>query len=110
MIKIVLLVTTALYPHKVASEVAKKNIEMATKYPPAPDIGETVIMGARATKKGITVLAVYNVKKGKMEEALIRLTMQYQEFVASIEGFKWHVKTFMTVAEAYKAVGMEAPG
>ncbi|MFX1410368.1 MAG: hypothetical protein ACFFA6_08445 [Promethearchaeota archaeon] len=105
----VLLVATVLIPHAAASKIAKKYIEMLKKYPPRPEISETIALGTRATKKGIIILSVMDVKKGKVEEAIIDISGQYQEYVASIEGLKWKLNTFMDMAEAYKAIGMEPP-
>lgn len=104
----VLIMTTVLYPHKVANEVAKKYIEMVQKYPTDPSLGEMLAMGTRATLDGIKVIYIGSIAKGKVEEALSTLATQYQEYT-SIEGFKWQVETLLDMAEAYKAVGMTAP-
>lgn len=105
----VLLVSTVLIPHAAASKIAKKYIEMLKKYPPRPDLSETIALGTRGTKKGIIIFSVMNVKKGKVEETIINVTGQNQEYVAAIDGLKWQLDTYMDMTEAYKAIGMEAP-
>ena len=96
----VMLVTNSLYSAEAGTKVAKKALEMLKKYPPAPEISETVAVCARATKKGIEVLSVANVKKGKVEEALSRAATQNQEYAASIEGYKYEVNAYLDLAEA----------
>lgn len=104
----VLVLATIIYPHKVANEVAKKYIEMVQKYPADPSLGEMLALGTRATLEGIKVISVGSIPKGKVEEVMLNLATQYQEYT-SIEGFKWQVELLMDMAEAYKAIGMTAP-
>ena len=104
-----MLVGISLYPHEAATKVAKKYLEMIKKYPPDPEISETIAICARATKKGIETLSVANVKKGNVEEALSRSATWNQEFATSIDGYKWKTNAYLDMAEAYKAVGMEPP-
>ena len=105
----VMLVSNTLYPPEAATKVAKKYLEMMKKYPPDPEISETIVICARATKEGIETLSVANVKKGKVEEALSRAATQNQEYATSIDGYKYEVNAYLDMAEAYKAVGMEPP-
>jgi len=76
----VLIVATVLSPHAKSSEMAKKNIEMIQKYPPDPSIGKILAIGIKATTDGMRVLAVGDVKRGKVEEFMSRLAQQYQEY------------------------------
>ena len=103
-----LIVATVIFPHAKSSEVAKKNIELIQKYPPDPSIGKNLAIGVKATLDGMKVLAVGEVKKGKVEEFIARLATQYQEYTY-LEGFKYQIDTYLEVAEAYKALSMEPP-
>ena len=105
----VLIVATVMFPHAKSSKVAKKNIEMIKKYPPEPSIGNTLVIGVKSTMEGMQVLAVGEVKKGKVEEFMARLAKQYQEYALEIDGFKYQIETYFDVAEAYKILGMEPP-
>jgi len=105
----VLIVATVLFPHAKASEVAKKNIELIQKYPPDPSIGEGLVIGVKATTDGIQALFVGEAKKGKVEEFMANVAKQYQETALEVEGYKYQLDTYFTIAEAYKVLGMEAP-
>ncbi len=105
----VLIVATVIFPHAKSSKVAKKNIEMIKKYPSDPSIGSTLVIGVRSTVEGMQVLAVGDVKKGKVEDFMARLAQQYQEYALEIEGFKYQIETYFHIAEAYKILGMGPP-
>ncbi|NVM35582.1 MAG: hypothetical protein HWN81_08290 [Candidatus Lokiarchaeota archaeon] len=105
----VLIVATILFPHAKSSEVAKKNIDLIQKYPADPSIGEGLVIGVKATTDGIKVLFVGEVKKGKVEEYMSNIAKQYQETALEIDGYKYQLETYLTVAEAYKILGMEPP-
>ena len=105
----VLLVATVVFPHAKSSKVAKKNIEMIKKYPSDASIGEGIALGVKATTEGMQVLFVGDVKKGKVEEYMLRMAKQYQEYALEIEGLKYQIDTYFDVAEAYKILGMEPP-
>lgn len=104
----VLLITTAIYPHDKAREVGKKFIEVFKKYPPDPSLSKVLSIAVKATIDGIKVIGISEIKKGKFNEALDRATKSNLEY-ASIEGFKWEMETYMDVNEAMKNIGMEAP-
>ena len=105
----VLIVATVMFPHAKSSEVAKKNIEMIQKNPPEPSIGEGLALGIKATIEGMKALYVGEVKKGKVEEYMLRMASQYQEFALQIDGFKYQIEIYFDIAEAYKVLGMEPP-
>ncbi|MFW9999707.1 MAG: hypothetical protein ACFE88_06280 [Candidatus Hermodarchaeota archaeon] len=98
-----------MFPHAKSNKVAKKNIEMIQKYPADPSIGKTLVIGVKATVEAMEVLAVGEVKKGKVEEFMSRLATQYQEYALQIDGFKYQMETYFSIAEAYKILGMEPP-
>ncbi|NVM00743.1 MAG: hypothetical protein HWN67_00285 [Candidatus Helarchaeota archaeon] len=104
----VLIVTTVLYPHGKAKDVGKKYIEVLKKFPPDRSLAKTVLVAARATKDGIKVIGISDVKKGKYKEALIRLVQSEQEYT-DIEGFTYEIETYLDITEAMPIVGLEAP-
>ena len=105
----VVIVVTFLFPHAKSPQVAKKNIEMIQKYPSDPSISKTACLAANPTLDGMKVLAMIEVAKGKVSEAIDRLGKQYQEFALEIEGLKYQMETYMSIAEAYKLLSMEPP-
>lgn len=103
------IVSNLLYPHEAGAKVAKKYLDVIKKYPANPDISKQLALCTRGTKDGIEVLAVAEVKKGKVEDAMNRLISQFNEYATSIEGFKWSVNVYLSAAEAFKVIGMEFP-
>jgi len=87
----VLLINTVYFPADKAAEVGKKYIEVLKKYPPDRSIAKTISVGVKTTIKGIKVLGISDVKKGKLEEAYQRLT-ESSLMYASIEGFKYKIE------------------
>jgi len=105
----VLIVATVMFPHAKSSRVAKKNIEMIKKNPPDPSFGEGLVLGVKSTLKGMQVLFVAEVKKGKVEDYMSRMATQYQEYALEIDDFKYQLETYFNIEEAYKILGMEPP-
>ncbi|UCC19543.1 MAG: hypothetical protein JSV62_15820 [Promethearchaeota archaeon] len=105
----VLIVAKVVFPHAKSSKVAKKNIEMIKKYPADPSLGTTLVIGVKSTIDVMEVLAVVDVKNGKVEENMSNLAKQYQEYALEIDGFKYQMETYFSIAEAYNILGMEPP-
>ncbi|MFW9876670.1 MAG: hypothetical protein ACFFG0_26545, partial [Candidatus Thorarchaeota archaeon] len=103
----VLIVAKVVFPHAKSSKVAKKNIQMIQKYPADPSLGKTIVIGVNSRIDAMEVLAIGEVKKGKVEEFMSRLASQYQEYALEIDGFKYQMETYFTIAEAYNILGME---
>ena len=97
------------YPTHKIDEVVKKNIEILSKYPPDPSLGETVVAATNATEQGIVSLTVYEVKEGKFIEAQSRWLKAVTEF-RNIEGLEYSFETWATAFEAYEAIGKTPPG
>ena len=104
-----LLVATVTFPHSKSSKVAKKNVEMLKKYPYDPSLGENLALGVKSRLDGMQVLAIFDIRKGKVEEYMARLSTQYQEYALEIEGLKYQLEIYLDVQEAYKILGMEPP-
>ncbi|NVM30664.1 MAG: hypothetical protein HWN65_17625 [Candidatus Helarchaeota archaeon] len=94
------------YPNDLAPEVGKKYLEVMQKYPDDPALGEpTVLAAVRSTQRGITVISMSKVKKGKTDEALAYAWKRMVEF-NDIKGFRYTVETWLEVTEALKLIGM----
>lgn len=105
----VLMMVTVHCPPAKASEVAKSYLESIKKFPPDASISKTLVIGVRATKDGIKIIAIGDIVKGKYEEALLRQVQGSQEFSAGIEGYTYEIEAYMDITEAMPIVGMEAP-
>ncbi len=100
------LITTMLYPGDKAEEVAKRYLEAITKYPPDGSLGTEIVPAAvKSTLQGIKVMAISEVKKGKLEDAMTR-TVNIITMFHSIKGFESTTETYLTVEEALKTIGM----
>ena len=98
--------TTSLYPSDKAVEVAKKYVEAITKYPPDGSLGTQIVPAAVITTlQGIKVIGIIEVKKGKLEDAMIRVANMMAMFF-NIEGFEYTMERYATVEEALKTIGM----
>ncbi|NVM28934.1 MAG: hypothetical protein HWN65_08820 [Candidatus Helarchaeota archaeon] len=97
------------YPISKAKDVGKKYLEVVKKYPPDRSLGKEVIQAAvRASPKGISVIGVSEVKKGKYTEALIRIGKTMQMY-ADIDGFNYSVVTRVNLVEAMGIIDMTPP-
>jgi len=71
----VYLLSTVWFPPVKGEEVGKKLLEVVKKYPDDKSIGKTVLAGAlMRTKYGIKGISIYEVKEGKLEVALERVS------------------------------------
>ena len=104
----VLLINKVYFPPDKAAEVGKRYIEVLKKFPPDRSISKTLSIGVKATKNGIKVIGVAEVKKGKFEEAFTRLNQSDLEY-ADIEGYRYKVETIMDITEAMPTIGLQAP-
>lgn len=100
------IVVRARYPNDIATEVAKKYLEVMQKYPDDPSLGEpTVLAAVNSTQRGIAVISMTKIKKGKTEEALDYAWKRMTEFNTT-RGFRYTVETWLEVTEALKLIGM----
>ena len=103
------LIYTLLYPTDKASEVAKRYIEALGKYPPDENLAMEVAHAIKGTSEGLQTIGVYDVKKGKLEEAYNRLANIMVMFY-SIQGFKYQIDIYLKVEEATGFIGRSLPG
>lgn len=100
------LISTSLYPGNKAKEVAERYLKAMAKYPDDKSIATAVVPGAvRSTVGGIKVMIIYDVKKGKFEEAHLAAVNRHV-MLHDIPGYQYNLKTFLNLEEAMKAIGM----
>ncbi|MHA1915184.1 MAG: hypothetical protein ACW98F_00600 [Candidatus Hodarchaeales archaeon] len=100
------IVITAWFPTSKRREIAQKALEVAQKFPPDSSLGTIVVPGALlGSPNGIKSIAITDVREGKLEEAMNRVTEMIQEYL-DIEGFNYQVETAMTQPEAMATLGL----
>jgi hypothetical protein len=98
--------TTSVYPSDKATDVAKRYLEAITKYPPDDSLGTPIVPAAVITTlQGIKVIGITEVKKGKLEDAMIRVANMMAMFF-DIKGFEYTMERYATLEEAMKTIGM----
>jgi len=100
------LFTTTTYPNEKSKEVAEMYLKCMAKYPDDPSVSTPLVPAAfRGTPQGIRAIVIYEVKKGKLEDAhaiaLNRLIM-----FRDIPGYRYSVKTYINLEEGLKLIGM----
>jgi hypothetical protein len=94
------------YPNHLADEVAKKYLETMEKYPPDESLSKTIVPAAvSTTRKGIKTITISEVERPKLGDALERDALFMAEF-RHINGFRFEMKSWATVEEAMKQIGM----
>jgi len=105
------LVMTNWYPSHKVPDVIKIYTEMLKKYPPnvLAELGEYCVDNAgSATEKGLKAMSIFDVKEGKLEEALKTARGALAMF-RSIEGFVYTIEVWTTSTEGFESIGMQAP-
>jgi len=93
------------YPLSQANTVSQKYLEMLQKLPVISSIKRIVPAAVAATKEGIEVMVVDEVKREDVGEAQDYLSKFLIEF-RDIEGFSFHIRSFSTISEALGYIGM----
>ena len=105
------LVITSWYPSHKVPDVIKIYTEMLKKYPPnvLAKLGEYCVENAgSATEKGLKSMSIFDVKEGKLEEAL-KTARSALAMAQSIEGYEYTVEVWSTLTEAFDTLGMQVP-
>ena len=102
--------TYNIFPNDQAENIAKvylKEIKGARAL--LRPLGKEVVPNAvKATEEGMTVIGIWDVKEGKLEEILNaqqKLLLAYQE----IEGYRYRIEVRFKVTEALEMLGMKVP-
>ena len=94
------------YPLNKADEVAKKYLEALEKFPPDESLSKTVVPASvSSTKEGLETMAIVDVERQKVGDALERDIRFMIEF-RSIEGFNYEIKIWSKVEEALERIGL----
>ncbi len=104
----VYIMLTTWSPTNKASEVAKIYLEVRKNPIDRSVMKRVVPMGVRMIKDGIRNIAIYEVKPGKVEEAMGDLTKRLLTF-SKIEGYKSQMEVLMSGTEAMPLVGLQMP-
>jgi hypothetical protein len=98
-------IMTSVYPNDKAKEAADTYLKAMAKYPDDASLAAPIVpLAVRATHQGMKVIVIYEVKKGKYEEALA-LGVKRMGMFQHIPGYRYSIKTYMNIEEAMKTVG-----
>jgi len=88
------IITRMVYPASKAKEVANRFLEVMQKFPPDESLGNRVVpLATRRTRKGVETISVFEVKEGRLEQALNRTSQLYQMF-SDIDGFEKSIDVY----------------
>jgi len=100
------IITKCLYPSDKAKEVAQMYLKAMTKYPDDASLATPIVPASvHSTLQGISVMIIYEPKKGKFEEAYA-LAVNRMVMLFDIKGFEYTFEAPYTLEEAMKAIGM----
>lgn len=105
----VILMITSWIPFGKEREVGEKYLEVSKKYPMDRSLEKNLVpLGVKATKSGIKVITVTEIKKGKYEDMIKRIA-EMQLAYSEIPGFKYKIETFLSGIDAMPMVGLMMP-
>ena len=93
----VLIMVTSLFPPEKGKEVQKKYDEIQSKFP-MPSFIKQKKLGLRWVRGGLKTIGIYEVKKGKVADAL-GFVYRYELEFAGIEGYSNEIETLLTTEE-----------
>ena len=100
------LITTSTYPNDKVKDVANMYLKAITKYPDDNKIAVPIVQAAvLATPQGIKVIHIFDVKKGKLDDAMA-LAVNRMVMFYDIQGFRVTFETYLNLEEALKFIGM----
>jgi hypothetical protein len=100
------IITKCLYPTDKAKEVAQMYLKALSKYPDDPSVATpTVPAAVHSTLQGMSVMVIYEPKKGKLEEAYAMAVNRMVMF-HDIQGFESTHETHYNLEEGMKVLGM----
>ena len=106
------IIGTMKYPSHMQNEVIKKYLQIAPKYTLDENVAEQLCAPVTTTEQGVVVKGVWEVKPGKLEQALAYFRKFYYEFI-NIENLEYSIDVWYTFEEAagitkFKQKGQEA--
>lgn len=102
------IITNLKYPTHMQNEVIKTYLKIASKYSLDEDIAEQLCAPVTTTEDGVIVKAIWDVKPGKLEQALLYQRKYYYEYV-NIENCEYSIDVWYTFEEAAGIAGFEVP-
>jgi hypothetical protein len=100
------IITRSLYPTDKGKEVAQMYLKALTKYPDDPSVATPIVPAAvRSTLQGMSVMVIYEPKKGKLQEAY-NMVVNRMVMFHDIQGFESTQEAHYNLEEAMKAIGM----
>ena len=93
----VLIIVTSVFPPEKGVEVQRKYNEIQEKYP-LPSYIKEKQMGLRWVYEGMKGVAVYEVEKGKIADAL-NFIYRYEGEFAGVEGYSNDIETLLEMDE-----------
>ncbi|MHA1105272.1 MAG: hypothetical protein ACTSPN_06065 [Promethearchaeota archaeon] len=102
------IIGTMFYPSHKQGDITKRYIEITGNYPPDESLYEQLGAPVRTKENGVVVMSIWEIKKGKMDEALLRLGKFYFEFI-DIEEYEYTLRVWHTFQEAVAIGGLKLP-
>jgi hypothetical protein len=103
------IVITSKYPSDLGPQVAKRYLEAIKEFPSDDRIAVEIVPAAvKATTEGLNVIAIVEVKEGKLEEAL-KLRGSRSVMFQNIAGYEYSMDVYLKVDEALALIGMSMP-
>ncbi|MFX0058630.1 MAG: hypothetical protein ACFE85_09280 [Candidatus Hodarchaeota archaeon] len=102
------IIGTMWYPSHKQGDAVKTYLKIRDKYPADESLYEQRCAPVMTTEKGIKLMSVWDVKAGKLEQALNRTSKFYYEFI-NVEGLEYKVEVWMTFEEAIGVAGIDIP-
>ena len=99
------IMTYCWYPFTVNPKVAQRYLENLQKYPIPAFIKRLVPAANSATKDGLEILNIDEVKPKDLGEAFEYINV-FMSHLEDIEGLSWNLRVFSTVTEGLKRLGM----
>ena len=97
------------YPSEIGTEVTEKFLEVVKEFPFDRSLGkETIPVASNTNKKGVEILAVMEVKQGKLEEAWKWARHRMGSF-QSVKGFEYDTRLWTSLTEAFEGTEYSVP-
>ncbi|MFX1568661.1 MAG: hypothetical protein ACFFCV_09865 [Promethearchaeota archaeon] len=105
----VIILTTSYIPYGKEKEIADKYLEIVKKYPPDRSLEKSIIrVAVKATHKGIKAISATEVKEGKYDEMIKRIT-KMNLIYSDVPGYSYKIETFVSGVDALPMVGLSMP-
>lgn len=105
----VIILTTSYIPYGKEKAIGEKYLEIVKKYPMDRSLEKSLIrVAVKATHKGIKSISATEVKQGKYDEMLKRIT-KMNLIYSNVPGFSYKIETFLSGVDALPMIGLSMP-